>query len=146
MALAGSREAMAYRVFVLLSDGECDEGSVWEAALFAGHHRLDNLVAIVDQNRIQSFGRVSDVLDLEPFAAKWQSFGWEVECVDGHDHALLVRALSPARRTPGKPLVLLAQTVKGKGVSFMEDQLKWHYRSPDAAELAQALAEIGGEA
>lgn len=144
MALAGAREGCGYRVFVLLSDGECDEGSVWEAALFAGHHRLDNLVAIVDQNRIQSFGKVSDVLELEPFADKWRSFGWEVQSLDGHDHAALARALAPARRTPGRPLVILAQTVKGKGVSFMENRLVWHYRSPDAAQLEQALREVGG--
>jgi transketolase len=140
MALAGSRGPERYRAFVLLSDGECDEGSVWEAALFAGHHRLDNLVAIVDHNAIQSFGRVSEVLELEPFADKWRAFGWDVREVDGHD----VEALSAALGGPGsgRPRLLLAHTLKGKGVSFMEDELIWHYRSPNAEELERALAEL----
>ncbi len=140
MALAGARARARYRAFALLSDGECDEGSVWEAALFAGHHRLDNLTAIVDQNALQSFGRVSDVLALEPFADKWRAFGWDVEELDGHDHQALSRALGAAAR--GRPRVLLARTSKGKGVSFMEDQLLWHYRSPNADELARAIQEV----
>jgi transketolase len=140
MALAGARATEPYRAFVLLSDGECDEGSVWEAALFAGHHRLENLTAIVDKNALQSFGRVSEVLTLEPFAEKWRAFGWEVQEVNGHDHEALLAASSAARR--GKPRVIIGDTTKGKGVSFMEDQLLWHYRSPSAEELAQALAEI----
>jgi transketolase len=130
------------RTFVILSDGECDEGSTWEAALFAPFHRLDNLVAIVDYNKIQSFGAVKDVLDLEPFAAKWQAFGWHVIELDGHDHAALHRALKQPP-VAGRPTLVIAHTVKGKGVSFMENQLLWHYRSPDATQLEQALAEIG---
>jgi transketolase len=126
-----------------MSDGECDEGSVWEAALFAAHHRLENLVAIVDVNQIQSFGRVSDVLALEPFADKWRAFGWAVEELDGHDHAELGRVLGELPRVAGKPTLILARTVKGKGVSFMEDRLEWHYRSPNADELARALCELG---
>src|SRR5439155_19740068 len=109
-------------------------------ALFAPHQRLDNLVALVDRNRIQSLGRVSDVLALEPFADKWRSFGWHVAEVDGHDHAALSRELRQAPREPGKPAVLIARTVKGKGVSFMQDELLWHYRSPDDDELSLALA------
>ncbi|MGC4092885.1 MAG: FkbM family methyltransferase [Polyangiaceae bacterium] len=143
MALAAQRSKAGYRTFVLLSDGECDEGSVWEAALFAAHHRLDNLVAIVDVNQIQSFGRVSEVLALEPFADKWRAFGWAVEELDGHDHGALTRVLGNLPRAAGKPTLLLARTVKGKGVSFMEDKLEWHYRSPNEQELAQALSELG---
>lgn len=143
MALAAQRSGASYRVFVLMSDGECDEGSVWEAALFASHHGLENLVAIVDANEIQSFGRVSEVLSLEPFADKWRAFGWCVEEVDGHDHAALARVLGRAPGAVGKPTLVLAHTVKGKGISFMENKLEWHYRSPNDDELARALAELG---
>jgi len=143
MALAGQRDGRPTRVFVLLSDGECDEGSTWEAALFAAHHGLDNLVAIVDYNKIQSFGRVSEVLGLEPLADKWQSFGWAVRELDGHEHTHISGALRAVPFTPGRPSVLVAHTIKGKGVSFMEDQLLWHYRSPDDAQLAAALSELG---
>jgi transketolase len=143
MALAGKREARPYRVFVLLSDGECDEGSTWEAALFAPHHRLDNLVAIVDYNKIQSLGTVKEVLDLEPLVDKWRAFRWAVKEVDGHHHAQIEAALNRVPFEPGKPSCLIAHTVKGKGVSFMENQLLWHYRSPNQDELAMALTELG---
>jgi transketolase len=143
VALAGKRDGRPYRAFALLSDGECDEGSIWEAALFAPHHRLDNVVAVVDYNKIQSFGTVKEVLDLEPFAAKWQAFGWAVREVDGHDHGQILGALDNLPFVPGRPSALIAHTVKGKGVSFMEDKLEWHYRSPDAGQLGQALAELG---
>lgn len=143
MALAGQRDARPYRVFCLLSDGECDEGSIWEAALFAPHHRLDNLIAIVDHNQIQSFGTVKEVLDLHPFADKWRAFGWAVREVDGHDIGALLKALEDLPFEKGRPSCLLAHTVKGKGVSFMEDRLEWHYRSPDAAQLERACAELG---
>jgi transketolase len=143
MALAGRRGGRPYRVFVLLSDGECDEGSIWEAALFAPHHRLNNLVAVVDYNKIQSFGGVREVLDLEPFAAKWRAFGWAVREVDGHDHRALYDTLAAVPAEPSRPTAVIAHTVKGKGVAFMEDRLAWHYQSPDAGQLAQALAEVG---
>jgi transketolase len=142
MALAGKRGARPYRVFAVLSDGECDEGSTWEAALFAPHHLLDNLVVIIDYNKIQSFGSVREVLDLEPFADKWQAFGWSVRAVDGHDHQQLLDTFSALPFQPGKPSLVLAHTVKGRGVSFMENQLAWHYKSPDAKQLASALAEL----
>jgi transketolase len=142
MAVAGKADGRPYRVFALLSDGECDEGSIWEAVLFAPHHRLDNLVAIVDYNKIQSFGTVKEVLDLEPLADKWRAFGWAVREVDGHDHAQVEEALGLVPWQPGRPSVLIAHTVKGKGVSFMEDKLLWHYRSVDVQELAQALDEL----
>jgi transketolase len=145
MALAGKRDGLSYRVFVLLSDGECDEGSTWEAALFAPHHGLDNLVAIVDYNKIQSFGTVREVLNLDPFAAKWESFGWSVCEIDGHDHAQIEQALSAIPRSGGKPTCIVAHTVKGKGVSFMEDKVLWHYRCPDAEERRMAFAELEGK-
>ena len=143
MALAARRAGEKQRVFVLQSDGECDEGSVWEGALFAAHHRLDNLTVIVDHNKIQSLGRVEDVTTLEPLADKWTAFGWETREVDGHDVEALDRVLSAVPLTPGKPTCVVAHTVKGKGVSFMEDKLKWHYSSAKGDELTQALDEIG---
>lgn len=143
MAMAAKRDGRSYRVFVLLSDGECDEGSTWEAALFAPHHRLDNLIAIVDYNKIQSFGAVKEVLDLEPLADKWRAFGWAVREIDGHDFEQIEDALLYVPSEPNRPSCIIAHTVKGKGVSFMENQLAWHYKSPDAEQLRQALAELG---
>jgi transketolase len=142
-ALAAKRQGRPSRAIAFLSDGECDEGSIWEAALFAPHHRLSNLIAIVDHNKIQSFGRVDEVLSLAPFAEKWRAFGWVAREVDGHDHAAIKAALNdPAERSA--PLVIIAHTVKGKGVSFMEDDLLWHYRPPSAEQLEQAIAEVEG--
>jgi transketolase len=142
IALAAQREQRSNRVFVLLSDGELDEGSNWEAILFAPHHRLDNLAVLVDYNKIQSFGRVEEVLQLEPLVDKWAAFGWEVREIDGHDHAAIERALrKPSRK--GIPFVVIAHTVKGKGVKFMENDLAWHYRSPSVDQLKQALDELG---
>ena len=143
MALAAKRDGHSFRVFTVLSDGECDEGSVWEAALFAPQHRLDNLTVIVDYNKIQSLGNVSDILELEPFGAKWEAFGWRVTEIDGHDHEQIIEALGRAPGATGKPDCILAHTVKGKGVPFMENQLLWHYRSPNADELARAVAALG---
>jgi transketolase len=146
MALVAQRDARSYRTVCLLSDGECDEGSTWEPALFAAHHALDSLTAIVDYNKIQSLGRVGDVLGLEPFAEKWRAFGWGVEEIDGHDVAAIEDALLRLPLTPGRPTCLIAHTVKGKGVRFMEDQLLWHYRSPRGDELARAYRELDREA
>jgi transketolase len=143
MALSAKRARLSYRIVVVLSDGELDEGSNWEAILFAPHHRLDNLVAIVDYNKIQSLGRVDEVMALEPLAQKWQAFGWSVCEIDGHCHREIADRLGAAPISPGKPTVIVAHTTKGKGVSFMEDLLAWHYRSPDAAQLASALVELG---
>jgi transketolase len=142
LALAGRREGLTHRVFVLLSDGELDEGSNWEAILFAGHHQLDNLVAVVDYNKIQSFGSVHEVLDLEPLADKWRACRWEVDVIDGHDHAAIRRSLWEAPLNKGRPVVVLAHTVKGKGVGFMEGRLAWHYKNPDDGQLAEALQEL----
>lgn len=143
LALAARAAGRPSRVVCLLSDGECDEGSNWEAILFAPHHRLTNLTVIVDHNKIQSFGRVDEVLDLAPFADKWRAFGWRTVEVDGHDLGALEGVLG-APPEPDRPRVVIAHTVKGRGVSFMEDRLEWHYRSPSAEQLAQAVAEILG--
>lgn len=143
MALAGKRDGHGYRVFAMLSDGECDEGSTWEAALFAGHHRLDNLTAIVDYNKIQSLGTVKEVLDLEPFAQKWSAFGWAAREIDGHDLGQIEETLASVPAEVNKPTCIVAHTVKGKGVSFMENKLLWHYRAPDQEEMSKALVELG---
>jgi transketolase len=146
MALAAKRDAKSHRVFVVVSDGECDEGSTWEAALFAPHHSLDNLVVIVDYNKIQSLGDVEDVLDLDPLADKWRAFGWETRELDGHDVAALSEALTQVPFAAGKPSCIVAHTIKGKGVSFMEGKLQYHYTPARDDELEVALAEIGDTA
>jgi transketolase len=142
LALGAKRFGGAWRTFAVLSDGELDEGTNWEAALFAQHHGLDNLAAVVDYNQIQSFGRVSEVLELEPLADKWRAFNWQVVEVDGHDHGQLREALSALPLAPGRPSLVIAHTVKGKGVPFMEDDLLWHYRSPSEQDLAAALEAL----
>ena len=143
MALAGKRQHQPYRVFVTMSDGECDEGSIWEAAMFAPYHKLDNLITIVDYNKIQSLDEVKKVLDLEPFADKWKAFGWSVLEIDGHDFTQIKEALSSLPFENGKPSCIIAHTVKGKGVSFMENQIAWHYKSPNSEQLKQSLKELG---
>jgi transketolase len=140
MALAGKIDARDYRVFVILGDGECDEGSVWEAAMFSAHHGLRNLAAVVDYNKMQSLKTCEETIRLEPFADKWRSFGWEVREADGHDHSALKAAL--AGNDTEKPLCVLAHTVKGKGVSFMENNILWHYRSPQGEEYLAARREL----
>jgi transketolase len=142
MALCAKRERLPFRVFVLLSDGECDEGSTWEAALFAPHHHLDNLTVILDYNKLQGFGTVQDILDLEPLLAKWAAFRWAVREIDGHDHRQTDGVLASTPFEPEKPSLVVAHTVKGKGVSFMENQIAWHYRSPNLDQLASALSEL----
>lgn len=143
MALAAKMNNQNYRVVVLLSDGECDEGSNWEAILFAAHHGLDNLVAIIDYNKIQSLASISETLELEPFADKWRSFGWIVQEVDGHNHQQLKSALVSVSQQEGKkPTVIIAHTIKGKGVSFMENTVLWHYRCARGEEFDAALREL----
>jgi transketolase len=141
MALAKKRAGEKGRVFVLISDGECDEGSTWEAILLAGHLRLDNLVVVVDYNKIQSFGRTEDVLDLEPFADKWRAARWGVKEIDGHSFEEL-RVLEHLPLEKEKPSVSIAHTIKGKGVSFMEDTLEWHYFNLTPEKLSAALKEL----
>jgi len=131
------------RVFVLLGDGECDEGSVWEAILFAAHHKLDNLIAIVDYNKIQSLGKVNDVLRLEPFVDKWQSFGWSTREIDGHNEEQIRNVLESVPFEDSKPSVVIAHTVKGKGISFIENSLLSHYICFNGAQYNQALSELG---
>ena len=143
IAMAADRDGHPYRVLTLLSDGECDEGSTWEAALFAPHHKLDNIVVIIDYNKIQAFGMVKEVLNLEPLASKWQAFGWAVQEIDGHNFEQIEKTLLSVPFQPEKPSCIIAHTVKGKGVSFMENQIAWHYQSPNDEELRQALAELG---
>jgi len=141
MALGGKMDQAAFRVFTLLGDGELAEGSNWEAAMAAAHYRLDNLTAIVDRNTLQITGRTRDVMSTEPLEQKFAAFGWAVRTVDGHDFAALTAALSgPAEA--GKPTAVIAQTVKGRGVSFMEDVGKWHHGVPNDEEYARAQAEI----
>jgi transketolase len=142
MAKAGQLDRANHRIFVVLSDGECDEGSNWEAALFAAHHKLSNLVVIVDFNKIQSLAPVAETLALEPFADKWLSFGWDVRQVDGHDHKALSSAMSTRSGDENRPLCVLAHTTKGKGVSFMENSVLWHYRTPQGDEYAAACREL----
>lgn len=141
-ALAAKRRGRAWRVFVMLSDGEMDEGSNWEALMFAAHHQLDNLVAIIDYNKLQSLATIADTLALEPLTDKLRAFGWAVREVDGHDHAALEAALGGAPWSPGRPSVLVMHTTKGKGVSFMENRVEWHYKSPNDEQLAAARAEL----
>lgn len=142
-ALAARRAEAAWRTFVLLSDGELDEGSNWEAFLFAPQHRLDGLVAIIDYNRIQSLGSVAEVLELAPLVDKLRAFRWSVCEVDGHDHAAIRAALQTLPWERDRPSCLVAHTTKGRGVDFMEGQLAWHYKSPDSSQLAAALGQLG---
>jgi transketolase len=145
MAYAARLAGKAHRVFVLMSDGECDEGSNWEAIHFAGHHRLGRLVAVVDYNKIQSLAATEETLGLEPFAAKWRDFRWNVVEVDGHDHDQLARVLDVRNDATAAPTCIIAHTVKGKGVSFMEHTVLWHYRTARDAELQAARRELGLE-
>jgi len=142
MAYALKKDGSNSKVYVLLSDGELHEGSTWEAAMFASQHKLDNIIAIVDYNKMQALGRGSDTLELEPLPEKWSAFGWQPVEVDGHDFLKLDKALGPAHLRPGKPGILIAHTIKGKGVSFMENQILWHYRCPDEAEYGKAMEEL----
>lgn len=141
-ALVAKKCYQAWRVFVILSDGEMDEGTNWEALMFAAHHRLDNLVAVIDYNKLQSLTSISQTLGLEPLVDKLKAFGWSVREVDGHNHDELIRELGSTPWTAGRPSLLLAHTTKGKGVSFMENKVEWHYRSPSGEQLNQALAEL----
>jgi transketolase len=141
MALAGKMDSASYRVFTLLGDGELAEGSNWEAGLAAAHYKLDNLFAILDHNTLQITGHTRDVMSNEPLDEKWRAFGWGVKVINGHDYAALTEALSKPAES-GKPTFIIANTVKGKGVSFMENVAKWHHGVPSEAELKQALAEL----
>lgn len=143
VALAAKLDRRDYRVYVLLSDGECDEGQTWEAALSAAHFKLDNLVAIVDCNRLQLSGWTRDIMNLEPFAQKWQAFGWHTIEIDGHDFDGILAALQECQNMKAKPTVVIAHTTKGKGVSFMENNVSFHGKAPTPEEAEKALKELG---
>ena len=129
------------KVFCIVSDGELGEGSNWEAVLFAAHHKLNNLIVLVDRNRLQSIKDTEETLALEPLDEKFKAFGWQVRNVNGHDHTALLRGIESSSKSPK---ILICQTTKGKGVSFMENEVLWHYKSPSTAELKLALAELSG--
>jgi transketolase len=141
-ALAAHKRGNQWRTFVLMSDGEMDEGSNWEALMFAAHHHLNNLVVIVDYNKLQSLDTVARTLGLEPLVDKLQAFGWSVREIDGHDHLAIGAGLRAASASEGKPTIVLAHTIKGKGIGFMENRVEWHYRSPNKEELVAGLREL----
>lgn len=142
IALAAQRTHQTYRTYVVLGDGEMDEGSNWEALMFAAHHRLSNLCAIIDYNKIQSFGNTNDVIRLEPLADKIKAFNCAVVDIDGHDHAQIHRAFEQFDAEHDRPTVIIANTIKGKGVSFMENNIAWHYKSPNDEQYKTAIEEI----
>ena len=142
VALAGRLDGAAYRVYTLVGDGELAEGSNWESMLTAAHYRLDNLIAIVDRNTLQITGCTEDVCALEPLGKKFEAFGWAVRCVDGHDPAALTDALGAVPFEEGKPSALIARTVKGKGISFMENDPKWHHHVPTDEQYERAQEEL----
>lgn len=143
-ALAARLDNRDYRVYVLVGDGECQEGQVWEAAMAASHFKVDNLTCIVDHNGLQLDGRVADIMNIEPLKDKWRSFGWHVLEVDGHDLIEIHQALQRARFAKGKPTAIIARTIKGKGVSFMENNVDFHGKAPTTEELERAMTELGG--
>ena len=143
MALSAKILQKSFRVYVLMSDGECNEGSVWEAAMFASKNKLNNLCGIIDFNKWQATGRSHEVLALEPLADKWKSFGWDVYEVDGHDHVLLEKTLRTTSKQQSLPKIIVAHTIKGKGISFMEDDNNWHYRVPTIEEVKQVKKVLG---
>ncbi len=142
-ALAAQIQKHDYQVLVCMSDGECNEGTVWEAAMFAAARKLQNLTVVVDYNKWQATGRSNEIMQLSPLREKWAAFGWKAVEVDGHDITALVDALDRSKQEAGKPTAIIAHTVKGKGVSFMEDDNNWHYRVPKAAEVEAAHKELG---
>ncbi len=142
MALAGKLDGKDYRVFVMLGDGEAEEGQVWEAAMAAAHYKLDNVIAFLDYNGLQIDGRCDVVMSYEPLADKWRAFGWAVQEIDGHDLEQILAAIEHAKAIRGKPSIIIARTVKGKGVSFMENEASWHGTAPKPEQVEKALAEL----
>ena len=142
LALGARFQKQGWRTYCILGDGECNEGSVWEAAMAAHHFKVDTLTAFVDRNQMMIDGRTEDIMSLEPFAEKWRAFGWEVREIDGHDFAQIGEAIEGAQATKGTPTVIVCNTIKGKGVDFMEDEVKWHYGSIDSELAARAKASI----
>jgi len=144
MAIALSIKGESARCYTLLSDGECNEGSIWEAAMLAASQKVSTLTAIIDYNKWQATGRSQEVMALEPLAQKWEAFGWNVQEIDGHDLTELDSAFNKARKESSKPSLIVAHTIKGKGITFMEDDNNWHYRTPNENELVKALTELKG--
>jgi len=142
IALASKLDARDYQVYVLLGDGECDEGQIWEAAMAAAHYKIDNLTAIVDYNEIQLAGRTCDIMNLEPLADKWRSFNWHVLDINGHDINQILQATKKAKEIKQRPTVIIAHTIKGKGVSFMENNVDFHGKAPTPEETERALKEL----
>jgi transketolase len=142
MALAGKMDGKSYRVYTILGDGEIEEGQTWEAAMAAAKYKLDNLCAVVDVNGLQIDGKTSDVMPSEPLDKKYEAFGWHVIKIDGHDYTAIVDAFHEAETVKGKPTVILAKTIKGKGISYMENNAGWHGKAPSAEEYAQGKAEL----
>jgi len=145
LALAGKLDKKNYKIYVLIGDGECQEGSVWEASMAAAHHRLDNLIVILDKNQVQETGFTKEVMNIDPAAEKWKAFGFEVFEIDGHDMAEIVMALDKADSVQNKPIMIIANTIKGKGVSFMELNYKFHGKAPDETQYKKALQELKHE-
>lgn len=143
MALAGKLDKKDYRVFALIGDGESEEGQIWEAAMSSVHYGLDNLTAITDFNGLQIDGPNCEVMNITPLPDKWRAFGWHVIEIDGHNFVEILDALAPEAKVPGKPTMIIAHTIKGKGVSFMENQCDWHGKAPNEEQVKQALAELG---
>lgn len=140
MALSGKLDRKNHKIYVILSDGELNEGSTWESIMFSSHHKLHNLVALVDCNKMQALGFTKDIIDLNPIGPKWENFNWHVQDIDGHDFEQIFKALNSLN--PEKPNALILNTIKGKGVSFMENNLLWHYRAPNEEEYIQAKKEL----
>lgn len=145
MALGARLDRRDYRVFCILGDGEIQEGQIWEAAMSASHYKVDNLCAILDRNQLQIDGPTEKIMSLEPIRPKFEAFGWHVITINGHDHKELLMAFKEAEATKGKPTLILANTIKGKGVSFMEGSLNFHGKAPDKEQLELALQELGGD-
>jgi transketolase len=142
MAIAGKLDNIPYYVYVLLGDGEIQEGQVWEAAMTAAHYKLDNVIAFLDYNGLQIDGDVEDVMGVTPIDKKWEAFNWHVQVIDGHNYDEILTAIEKAKNTKGKPSIIIAKTVKGKGVSFMENKAEWHGTAPNEEQLQQALKEL----
>ncbi|OZV13823.1 transketolase [Tissierella sp. P1] len=144
MALAGKLDNKDYRVYAMIGDGECQEGLIWEAAMLAAHYKLDNITVFLDHNGLQIDGPNKEIMNIEPIDEKFKSFGWHVLTIDGHSFDEILTAIEEAKNTKNKPTIIIARTHKGKGISFMEDQVGWHGKAPSAEEASKALEELGG--
>ena len=142
LALSGQYDKKDFYTYVIVGDGELNEGTTWESALFAAHHQLSRLIVFVDYNKLQGFGRTNQIINLEPFAKKWEAFNWNVQEIDGHNHEDIFNSVKNAKQSIDKPCIIIAHTLKGKGISFMENALQWHYKSLSKEEYQKALKEL----